>query len=105
MATTKAKTKAAAKVLESNLVRLEESRHGTPRPTYYLVRDFVKSASHREVAAAVYRLAAQIEEASGFARWCVQPDTDRGCVALELSTGDAAEVASAMGVLRLVERA
>ena len=94
--------KAAKKSLGSNLVRLEESRYGNPRPVYYLAD---KSGTRRAVAAAVYRLAASIEEASAGNAWCVQPDIDRGCVALELSTGDDAEVTRAMGVLRAVERA
>ena len=106
------------------MITLERSRYGNPTPTFYLARTYLegvhsKPALFRERAAAVYRLAAHIEEATaelppyrspstGLTRresWVVVPDTDAGCVRLELADGGTDEADRGMALLRAVERA
>jgi hypothetical protein len=88
------------------MIALESSRHGTATPTYYLVRSWVKQATHRKISAALYDLAASLERATPAGEgWVVVIDRDRACVCLELSEGDEDEAARGMAILRAVERA
>lgn len=108
------KSAAARKmVARKSGVHLEVSRYGTPTPTYYLVASWVAKASHREINAGLFKLAATIEEttvargkATGHTEgWIVQIDRDRACVYLELAEGDAAEAERGMATLHEAERA
>lgn len=94
------------------MIKLEKSRYGNPLPTYYLAKDFAKTAKHRELKAAVYELAALIERATPAGeKWIVIPNADHACVSIALDGGDprrddeATEAKRAMDVLRSVERA
>ena len=105
--------KKIAKTASKSGVHLEESRYGTPQPTYYLVRSAVARMSHREVNASLYELAARIESATeerGKATetretWIVQIDKERACVYLELGDGCPNEAARGMATLEEVQRA
>jgi len=86
-------------------IEINESRYGNPQPVYALNRDWVRSAHHREVAAAVYDLAARIERRTPTgASWVVVPDVHRALVRIELSEGgdSKTEQDAAMATLRAV---
>jgi hypothetical protein len=78
--------------------------YGTPQPTIEV--SLPRTAHYRELAAALYDLAARIERATpANERWVVEVqrrgDTT-GRVVLDLIDGDECEVSAAMGVLRAV---
>jgi len=99
-----ATTKTAKKAAKSGVI-LETSRHGEPLPTYYLVPSWVKGATDRQINAALFKLAASIEEASVDEPWVVQICRETACVYLELGTSRDSEAERGMIVLRSVERA
>jgi hypothetical protein len=103
------KTTTTKKPAAKSGVHLETSRYGISMPTYYLVPSAVARMSHREVNAALFKLAAEIETltvAMGSKEgWIVQIDREAACVYLELGEGDEAEAKRGMDILRAVERA
>lgn len=85
------------------MVRLSVVR-GSRRPTYALSSSALSAGTFREKRAAVYRLAAAIEEQCVRSdTWIVVPDLDNFAVYLELATNSIGESMQAMEFLRGVE--
>jgi hypothetical protein len=88
-------------------IRQGEAQYGTPEPQIEI--RFSRGAHHRQVSAAIHRLAAEVELATPeHERWVVETETlyeGRGRVYLELSDGTPAEAERGMAMLKkLVEQ-
>ena len=84
-----------------------EAQYGTPEPQLEI--RFPKGAHHRQVGAAIHKLAAEVELATPeHERWIVETETlyeGRGRVYLELADGTPAEAERGMAMLKkLVEQ-
>jgi D-tyrosyl-tRNA(Tyr) deacylase len=103
-----ARTTRATKTAPKSGVHLETSSYGNPQPTYYLVTSWVATATPRAINAALFELAARVENqtiAMGTREgWIVQVDRESARVYLELAEGDEAEAKRGMEILRAVER-
>jgi hypothetical protein len=79
-----------------------EGEYGTPEPQLEI--RFPKSAHHRQVSAAIHKLAAEVELATPeHERWIVETETlyeGRGRVYLELADGTPAEAERGMAMLK-----
>lgn len=81
---------------------LTKSQFGNPQPTLEL--SFPTGVGHRVRASEVYKVAAQVELASGKEQWAVVVDAPNCLIHLELLTGSESETRQGMKVLNSICR-